>query len=375
MHSIKPHSEFLIVEFLGEHKYNTSVMAVPLGTTGYYYELVMMESDYNSFEIQLFLWFRNIISFCDSKNAENLLPEMMKIYRQFKTHFSFPLREYILMEGIVELCYRINVSDSILVSQVLNLVYECCSSLGLLHRKALSKNCLRLIGYPKRRNEKQSFLTFFLEHSRRSKLQFKGERMIDVNFYATLRMSPVFVAAETGNWKTVLTYLQFGARIEDVANPLSPMSHEHHLTLHDLLRSLIERLWEKLVQPSVMLRNQREIEEYCQKLAPAVKNLCKTFAIILRAIRCLNRDCLDFMLYKESDEWTTEVSSRRILYHSTIFIMIPYLSKRYMQPDELQHGCRWVIRKRLNENWQLPYGIRYLPVPSKIQRYLNLLSG
>lgn len=43
-------------------------------------------------------------------------------------------------------------------------------------------------------------------------------------------------------------------------------------------------------------------------------------------------------------------------------------------PPELKHLCRCTIRSKLWENYQLPNGIRLLPVPESLHRYLDILE-
>lgn len=43
-------------------------------------------------------------------------------------------------------------------------------------------------------------------------------------------------------------------------------------------------------------------------------------------------------------------------------------------PAELKHLCRCTIRNKLWENYQLPNGIRTLPVPDALRRYLDILE-
>lgn len=43
-------------------------------------------------------------------------------------------------------------------------------------------------------------------------------------------------------------------------------------------------------------------------------------------------------------------------------------------PAELKHLCRCTIRHRLWENYQLPNGIRLLPVPDALHKYLDILE-
>lgn len=43
-------------------------------------------------------------------------------------------------------------------------------------------------------------------------------------------------------------------------------------------------------------------------------------------------------------------------------------------PPTLKHLCRHAIRQRLYENWNLPHGIRQLPVKPRLMSYLQLCA-
>lgn len=45
-----------------------------------------------------------------------------------------------------------------------------------------------------------------------------------------------------------------------------------------------------------------------------------------------------------------------------------------LTPPELKHLCRCCIREALWRNYQLPSGIRCLPVPDSLWRYLDILE-
>lgn len=53
--------------------------------------------------------------------------------------------------------------------------------------------------------------------------------------------------------------------------------------------------------------------------------------------------------------------------------VLPKLKIRCSGPQELQHLCRCQIRSRLYDNWQLPKGIGFLPIPTYYQQYLHLM--
>ncbi|GIY07782.1 ankyrin repeat and SOCS box protein 17 [Caerostris extrusa] len=166
-------------------------------------------------------------------------------------------------------------------------------------------------------------------------------------------------------------------RFENIVVDPGSTRHGVHSALTDALRNLIRHLWIRLVQPAIALSLTEPdvIEEYCNGVDLELKDLCHTLKIILRAVKRLRQEVLEFVIRDHSDQWIIETPSERILSHPTVQLMLPTLQERYACPIQLQHGCRWAIRNRLNENWQLPSGINVLPIPRKMKKYLNLLSG
>lgn len=45
-----------------------------------------------------------------------------------------------------------------------------------------------------------------------------------------------------------------------------------------------------------------------------------------------------------------------------------------IEPPELKHLCRCVIRGRLWDNYELPNGIKSLPIPGVLRRYLDIME-
>ncbi|KAG8236599.1 hypothetical protein J437_LFUL016951 [Ladona fulva] len=60
--------------------------------------------------------------------------------------------------------------------------------------------------------------------------------------------------------------------------------------------------------------------------------------------------------------------------HPRLFTDGVILPSRWHRPAELRHLCRCTIRAVLWQNWELPYGIRKLPLPTKMMNYLDLLD-
>ncbi|GFY77287.1 SOCS box domain-containing protein [Trichonephila inaurata madagascariensis] len=367
--------EEIVVEFLENHNYILKTKKYPLYPSDLSYEYVTLVSDHYPVASSIFRWFRSAMGHCNTQNGGQIINEMVEIYREYKNELSIPLREYVLTDGILEVCYRVQIDDSQLIKEVLNLLYESWSSFGSLHFSAILK--------PNHHHEVQGsnqypdYLSFFLEHARRLKLEYDGIRFIDASVYSSIRKSPVFIAADIWCWKPLLRYLQYGARFENVMVDASSTRHGVESALSDTLRSLIRYLWIRLVQPAIILSltEPEEIQEYCSGMHLELRDLFHTLRIILRVVRRLRSDVLEFVIRDHSDQWVVEIPSERVLSHPTVQLMLPTLKERYGRPIQLQHSCRWVIRNRLNENWQLPAGINALPVPNKIKKYLNILSG
>ncbi|GFX76689.1 SOCS box domain-containing protein [Trichonephila clavipes] len=201
--------EEIVVEFLENHNYILKTKKYPLYPSDLSYEYVTLISDHYPVASSIFRWFRSAMGHCNSQNGGPIINEMVEVFREYKDELSIPLREYVLTDGILEVCYRVQIDDSQLIKQVLNLLYESWSSFGSLHFSAILK--------PNHHHEVQGsnqypdYLSFFLEHARRLKLEYDGVRFIDVSVYSSIRKSPVFIAADIWCWKPLLRYLQYGA--------------------------------------------------------------------------------------------------------------------------------------------------------------------
>ncbi|GBL81038.1 hypothetical protein AVEN_83117-1 [Araneus ventricosus] len=368
----------IVVEFLEDHPYSLTIKEYPLPGCFLKYEYATLVSDHLPVASGLFRWFRSAVSHCNSQNGRVLINEMVDVFRHYKDELSIPLREYVLSEGIIEICYRVQIDDSQLMRQVIDLLYESWSSFGSLHFSAILKpSHYRASGGRTHADPKQpDFLTFYLEHARRLKLEYNGARFIDVSVYSSIRKAPVFIAADIWCWKPLLRYLQFGAKFENVMVDHSTTRNGVQSALTDTLRNLIRHLWVRLVQPAtaLSLTDPEVIQEYCSSLNREVRDLCHTLKIILRAIKRLRHDVLEFVIRDHSDQWVVEINSHTVINHPAVHMLLPTLSQRYGSPMQLQHACRWAVRNRLNENWQLPAGINALPIPNKMKKYLNLLS-
>ncbi|GIY01085.1 ankyrin repeat and SOCS box protein 17 [Caerostris darwini] len=334
----------IVVEFLEENRFLLSIKEYPLPLSDSCYEYSVLTSEHCPTASKIFRWFRSAVSHCNEQNGLLLIDEMVNVFRRFKEELSIPLREYVLSEGIIEVCYSIQIDDSYLMNQVFDLLYDSWSSFGSLHFSAILRpNHLQRSDERYRRSSNhQDFLLFFLEHARRLKLSYDGVRFIDVSVYSSLRKSPVFIAADIWCWKPLLRYLQYGAKFENIVVDPGSTRHGVHSALTDTLRNLIRHLWIRLVQPAIALSLTEPgvIEEYCNGVDLELKDLCHTLKIILRAVKRLRQEVLEFVIRDHSDQWIIETPSERILSHPTVQLMLPTLKERYACPIQLQHGCR-----------------------------------
>lgn len=115
--------------------------------------------------------------------------------------------------------------------------------------------------------------------------------------------------------------------------------------LTDIFRCLVRHFWFRLVSPfafSPHHENKKHIYEYCSNLDRDVKNLCRTANILLRAVRRIRPQSLDYLIRDIDNEMAIRlISTYDVLQHSTVKIMIPKLAQRYEGPEELQHICRY----------------------------------
>ncbi|XP_023238901.1 uncharacterized protein LOC111637607 [Centruroides sculpturatus] len=85
--------------------------------------------------------------------------------------------------------------------------------------------------------------------------------------------------------------------------------------------------------------------------------------LLLRIIPQLQQRDMKLPDMTEIRSFVDDLSERGIIWN---------LRRRYLQPSELHHLCRCVIRRHLRKMWKLPLGIFELPLPNLLQKYLNL---
>ncbi|KAJ8924738.1 hypothetical protein NQ315_000891 [Exocentrus adspersus] len=99
-------------------------------------------------------------------------------------------------------------------------------------------------------------------------------------------------------------------------------------------------------------------------------NLVSCLQLLLRVVPVIKVDGV-------SDEDDDKVLLKDVVqgkYNDLVEDGVLPLSRCGFTPPELKHLCRCCVRERLWENYQLPNGIRSLPVPESLWRYLDILE-
>jgi ankyrin repeat/SOCS box protein 17 len=201
--------------------------------------------------------------------------------------------------------------------------------------------------------ENLSTVEYFLKHATKAKLEYgsggKVTRFIDVPMKSYAQSQPVRLAAYLAKAEVLLLLLRYGAIVlSDQEADEMPIEQQ------------FSRFQEFCVFSLPLHQTQKPLT--CLK-------------ILLRAVPTVAA------LPNESFSGNVRVvvgkcafGVTRMYVHTRLIQegIIPS-SRSGLTPPELKHLSRCVIRNVLRENWQLPSGIRSLPVPSSVQDYLDLL--
>jgi ankyrin repeat/SOCS box protein 17 len=196
-------------------------------------------------------------------------------------------------------------------------------------------------------------IEYFLKHATKAKLEYDSgsgvTRFIDIPMKSYAQSQPVRLAAYFAKAEVLLLLLRYGASV---------------LADHETDEMPMEEPFSRFQEFCVfsLPLHQTEIPLTCLK-------------ILLRAIPTVAA--------LPSDSFSGNV---RVVVGKGVFgVSRMYVHPRLLQegiipssrsgltPPELKHLSRCVIRNVLRENWQLPLGIRSLPIPSSVQDYLDLL--
>jgi ankyrin repeat/SOCS box protein 17 len=257
-----------------------------------------------------------------------------------------------------KLCYDWKLRDNAIVVQLLNDIYHCERTFERLFIGAiLGTRVSNLIAGWKsdfeNPEENLAALEYFLVHATEARLEYDNNgrktRFVDVPMESCTRTQPVHVAAQFGKAEVLLLLLRYGASI----------AFDYETGELSLERSLIQFCRAHASSPP---SDQTEGSFSCLR-------------ILIRAVPTMITPAVGSV-----DEVHVFVG-RNACGASTLYVhpkllqqgMIPP-SRAGLVPPELKHLSRCAIRNALAKNWKLPHGIKSLPLPSRLQEYLDLLE-
>ncbi|VVD02332.1 unnamed protein product [Leptidea sinapis] len=191
-------------------------------------------------------------------------------------------------------------------------------------------------------------LVFFLDHATNANLEWKdgdrSYRFIDVPLESCGKASPVRVVIQMGASEILMILLRFGARITSDHVSSNP------------IESILDRL-----------------NEYNRKYPYELVTCLK---LTMRAMPHLNltvnKDAYKHLELPEDYNYQRKVALEK--YGDILNDHLVLSSRCGLKPVELKHLCRCLIRDRLWQNFELPFGIYKLPIPMSLKKYLDLLD-
>jgi len=257
-----------------------------------------------------------------------------------------------------KLCCDWQFNDNATVVRLLNVIYHCEQTFERLFVGAIfGIRVTRLISGWKSDfdscDESLAAIQYFLKHATKAKLEYNSggaiARFIDIPMKSYAKSQPLRLAAYFAKAEVLLLLLRYGASVRAERETDQVPEAE-----------TLSRFQEFCVLCSPL--NQTEIPLTCLK-------------ILLRAVptvAALASDPFSGNIHVVIGKGDCDVS--RICVHPRLLqkSVIPS-SRSGLTPPELKHLCRCAIRNVLRDNWQLPLGIRSLPIPSSVQDYLDLL--
>ena len=257
-----------------------------------------------------------------------------------------------------KLCCDWQFNDNATVVRLLNVMYHCEQTFERLFVGAIfGIHVTRLISGWKSDfdscAENLAAIGYFLQHATKAKLVYNSgggvTRFIDIPMKSYAKCHPLFLAAYFAKAEVLLLLLRYGASVMP--------DHET-----DDVPVAEELSWFQEFCVLSLPLHQTEIPLTCLK-------------ILLRAVptvAALPSDPFSGNIRVVIGKGECGVS--RIYVHPKLLQegVIPS-TRSGLTPPELKHLSRCAIRNVLRENWQLPLGIRSLPIPSSIQDYLDLL--
>lgn len=257
----------------------------------------------------------------------------------------------ILYVGL-KICYDWQLKDTATVATLFDHIYSCEKTFERIFIGAIfgTRAPHFIAGWKSDFNDQEDNLravVYFLDHATTANLEYAygndcvNTRYIDIPIDSCGKSSCLKITIQLGLPEKLHILLRFGALVDQDS---------------DLSESAIECILNKLIA--------------FDKSYPY--NLIACLQLLLRAIASVKINTI----YNECCG-RSENTQRNYLeenYAQLIDDGVLPIDRCGIQPVRLKHLCRCAIRKSLWINYQLPNGIRSLPLPNSLHQYLDLLS-
>ncbi|XP_045479233.1 uncharacterized protein LOC123684134 isoform X2 [Harmonia axyridis] len=250
----------------------------------------------------------------------------------------------------MKLAFDWQVQDSGTIATLLEQIYSCEKTFERLFLGAIFgvKAPYLIAGWKSDFYDPEENLravVYFLDHACTASLDFQSNtglmRMIDVPLENCGFSTPLMVCVQLGFADKVHIFLRFGA----------------------------------LLRASEKEENVGVVQTIISKLSESDRkypfNYVCILQLILRVIPSLIPPHFNNLL-NCSDEQQRKILVER--YYSLMEDGLIPIGRSGLIPPELKHFCRCEIRKNLWYNHQLPAGIRELPLPESLKRYLDIMQ-
>ncbi|XP_018574521.1 uncharacterized protein LOC108913449 [Anoplophora glabripennis] len=255
----------------------------------------------------------------------------------------------------VKICYDWQLKDVEIVSTLLETIYNCEKTFERILIGAIFGNKAPhfIAGWKcdfDTQEENLRAVVYFIDKANAAGLELPfsvdGEekllRFIDLPIENCGKASPLRVCVQLGLPDKLSILLRFGARVH------SSDKEESNVFDHILSRLL----------------EFNHVYPY---------NLVSCLQLLLRVVSTVTISTNESVILDEV-KGDTLVNMIKGKYADLIDDGLLPPSRCGLIPPELKHLCRCCIRERLWQNYQLPNGIRTLPVPETLWRYLDILE-
>ncbi|XP_017771302.1 PREDICTED: uncharacterized protein LOC108558781 [Nicrophorus vespilloides] len=256
----------------------------------------------------------------------------------------------VLYVGL-KLCFDWGLRDTATVAALLDDIYHCEGTFERLMIGALfgTRAPHFIAGWKSdfdSQEENVRAMVYYLDHATNANLEYacghENKRFIDVPIDSCGKATCLKIVVQLGVPDKLLILLRYGARIYDEDN-------DDEETVVDII---LNRLTE------------------CDRSYPY--NIVSCLQLVLRAMPriCIQADCSR----STRGSFQTQMDIVLARYPYLVQDCILPASRCGFQPPELKHLCRCVIRYQLWINYQLPNGIRLLPIPGSLHKYIDIME-